>query len=391
MKRICELVKDSQTNEAFKNFIEEMCQTDQTWKFWVQFVFRDCLCYFGLYLTVQSSNWKLCIASLKQMAPMFSAFDRDYYACILPHHLAEIQSYPPVVLTCLEKGGFPVNLTGQQWRAVALDEAHEMCINKNLKTAIVRPTESYLQKTSLFFNHRIKLYKNLIQELFPERSFCHTQPSDILDSSPQANRYEENIKQMSNLVVTKGLFPTNPHNDRGLLNVFTGQQATHEQTSDMLSFYQIGENAFQNYVKYHILQTSSVKAPLRQHKLITMATTKAHKTRSTHKEREAKQVITCLRRRLAWVNHNHQPYAASEEQYSELPRALCDEDGNPHKGTKSAWTDKLFIRYQKTDPPVFTTTLPLPPQVVIIDAMFVINTRPLRQTRMFSDYACFPI
>ena len=47
------------------------------------------------------------------------------------------------------------------------------------------------------------------------------------------------------------------------------------------------------------------------------------------------------------------------------------------------------IIYQKTDPPVFTTTLPLPPQVVIIDAMFVINTRPLRQTRMFSDYACF--
>ena len=35
------------------------------------------------------------------------------------------------------------------------------------------------------------------------------------------------------------------------------------------------------------------------------------------------------------------------------------------------------------------TTLPLPPQFVIIDAMFVINTRPLRQTRMFSDYACF--
>ena len=108
-------------------------------------------------------------------------------------------------------------------------------------------------------------------------------------------QYKENIKQMCNLVVTKGLFPTNPHNDRGLLNVFTGQQATHEQTSDMLSFYQIGENAFQNYVKYHILQTSSVKAPLRQHKLITMATTKVHKTHSTHKEREAKQVITCLR------------------------------------------------------------------------------------------------
>ena len=389
MKRIRELVKDSHTYEAFRNFVEEMCTTDQTWKLWAQFVFRDCLCYFSLYLAVRSSNWRLRVASLKQMAPVFAAFDRDYYARILPHHLAEIQSYPSVVLTCLEKGGFTVNLTGQRWRAVALDEAHEMCINKDLKTAVIRPTESYLQKTTLFFNHRIKLHKNLIQQLFPERTVSHMQPLDIMDSSPQAYKYEENIKQMCNLVVTNGLFPNSQENDRGLLNVFSGQQATHEQTNDMLSFYEIGKTAYQNYVRYHILQNSSVKVPLRQHKLMTMATTKPRKTRSTHKEREAKQVITCLRRRLAWVNHNQQPYAASEEQYSELPRALCDEDGNPHKGNKSTWTDKLASRYHQADPPVFTTTLPTPAQVVIIDAMFAINTRPLRQTKTFSDYACF--
>ena len=72
-----------------------------------------------------------------------------------------------------------------------------------------------------------------------------------------------------------------------------------------------------------------------------------------------------------------------------MPGALCDEDGNPHRGNKSTWTDKLATRYQKADPPVFTTTLPVPAQVVIIDAMFAINTRPLRQTKTFSNYACF--
>ena len=341
MKRICELVKDSHTDEAFRKFVEELCETDQTWKFWAQFVFRDYFCYFSLYLAVRSSNWRLRVASLKQMAPVFTAFDRDFYARILPHHLAEIQSYPSLVLTSLEKGGFTVNLTGQRWRAVALDEAHEMCINKDLKTAVARPTETYLQKTSLFFNHRIKLHKNLVQQLFPERGASHMQPIDILDNSPQAHQYEENVKQMCDLIASNSLFPNNLETNRGLLNIFTSQQANHEQTNDMLSFYQIGETAYQNYVRYHMLQTSSVKVPIRHHKLITMATTKPNKTRSTHKEREAKQVITCLRRRLAWVSHNQRTYSRIEEQYSELPRALCDEEGNPHRRNKSTWTDKL--------------------------------------------------
>ena len=60
-----------------------------------------------------------------------TTFERDFYARILPHNLAEIQSYPSLVLiTSSEKGGFTVNLTGQQWRAVALDEAHEMHVYK---------------------------------------------------------------------------------------------------------------------------------------------------------------------------------------------------------------------------------------------------------------------
>ena len=104
----------------------------------------------------------------------------------------------------------------------------------------------------------------------------------------------------------------------------------------MLSFYQIGEQAFHNYVKYNILKDPSTpRAPVRQQRLMTMASSNKRKVRSTPKEREAKQVITCLQRRLAWAKHNRIPHTASEEQYCVLPRALSDEDGYPHKGNKS--------------------------------------------------------
>jgi len=82
-------------------------------------------------------------------------------------------------------------------------------------------------------------------------------------------------------------------------------------------------------------------------------------------------------------------YDPSEEQYSILPRAIADEDGNPHKVNKSNWTDKLQNCYQSTEPPVFVNVIPWLPQAVIIDAMFLINTTLLRRTKTISEYAKF--
>ena len=73
--------------------------------------------------------------------------------------------------------------------ALQLDEAHEMCINKDLKSAVVHPTQAYLQKTTLFLNDIIKAYKSLLPQLFPTRAKAEV--NSITDSTPEAKHVEE--------------------------------------------------------------------------------------------------------------------------------------------------------------------------------------------------------
>ena len=111
----------------------------------------------------------------------------------------------------------------------------------------------------------------------------------------------------------------------------------------MLNCWQIGDQSFETYVKYHILkQPSTANAPVQCKRILTMKIKKPKKKRTSQKEKDSKQIIQCLRQQLAWSKHNSQSEITDDEmQYSLLPRALADEEGNPHKGSKSHWTNYI--------------------------------------------------
>ena len=75
--------------------------------------------------------------------------------------------YPNEIHQCFKAGGFTVKLTSAIGHAVALNEAHKMSINRDMKMAVVRPTQPYLKKTTFFFSYRIKAQKQLASQLFP--------------------------------------------------------------------------------------------------------------------------------------------------------------------------------------------------------------------------------
>ena len=175
-------------------FVAAQAESDDTWRFWSNFVLHDCFCYVGLFLAIRTSNWDLRLSSLKNMAALFSAYDRSCYQKLLPTHIADLQSYPTEVLKCFSAGGFTVKVKGGLGHAVALDEAHEMCINRDMKMAVARPTQPYLRKTTLFFSYRIKAQKNFTSQLFPPTP--ETPPkSRVLDDTMTTKQWESNINR----------------------------------------------------------------------------------------------------------------------------------------------------------------------------------------------------
>ena len=88
--------------DKFKSFIQEQALIDSTWRFWIQFVFQDIAAYMGLFLAIRSGDWHLRTACVKQMAPVFTAFDHANYRKLISRHLADMLTMPESVIAMFQ-------------------------------------------------------------------------------------------------------------------------------------------------------------------------------------------------------------------------------------------------------------------------------------------------
>ena len=79
-----------------------------------------------LYLAVRLKKWDLRVASLKEMAALFFAFNRPHYQKLIVQHLSDLLVMPKEILEHVQSGKFVASLSGRPGHSVAIDEAHEM-------------------------------------------------------------------------------------------------------------------------------------------------------------------------------------------------------------------------------------------------------------------------
>jgi hypothetical protein len=75
--------------DSFHAFLEQRSDSANSWRFWHGFVFQNALAYISLYLSIRGGLWDMRMGSLKEMCPLFAAFDRLNYHKIIPQHIAD--------------------------------------------------------------------------------------------------------------------------------------------------------------------------------------------------------------------------------------------------------------------------------------------------------------
>ena len=364
--------------QQFKGFVHIKAENDPNWKFWDAYVAQNAFSYIALFASIRSGNWNLRLASLKLMAPIFSAFDRPTYRKLLPQHLADCLLLPTIIQDTFVKGGFVVSITGQPWHSVGIDEAHEMLVNRDCKMAVVHSNKEFISRMALYFPYRTKLMRNFKEQVNTK----YTAASEYKHETPKA---KHNVHAMLELLQRSDTLPAEHLETAVLRNGFTGNKADPSQQADLINFRQIGQNDFDAYVEHVYLRTGNTKSSVKRNRLKTSKTVTKHQY--TRLQKEKKHVTNCLKKRLLHCQITNAD-TVPHEQYLELPRALADSNGIPQKGQKSTVTSFSQTKYGEK---VISNTFPPGwlPNSVILEGMFLINTTPLRTHSSMLEYTTF--
>ena len=289
-----------------------------------------------------------------------------------------------------------MSLSGKQCHSVGIDKAHEMLINKHTKQAIVRPSKEYIDRISKYIPHWMKQLDKFKAEILhtSEQSDIHhaTLPT-VLTTDHRTNKQEQNII-MKFMAKVEELLPSFDQisANRGLMNVFTNRVASSAQRHDLLNFHTIGQTAFENRINAYILKVPSTTAPQRKKKLQTFSTTKAKgNSKLKSLKQEMLRVQKCMRRKIASANKTGRMPDVIGEQYIEQLRAICNEHSLPVKGQKSTITKFYESRYKESNLITHTLSSEWVPDSVIIEGMFIINTKPLTSHKTMESYGAFLI
>lgn len=220
------------------------------------------------------------------MAALFTAFERPNYQKLIPQHIVDMLTIPKTILSHLTQGGFTVSITRRACHSVGMDESHEMCINRECKEYITRPSADYIQRMAMFLQVRAKAMKNIESQLFSDQNLAKTQGLTTIQAcDSESKKLEMNVRAQVEKLNSSSILIVDS-NLTSLCHLFNRMQPTPEQVHDLLNFRDIRQTEFEIRVEYYTLRNPSVKPPKHHKRLLTFTERRSRRKKVSDIERE---------------------------------------------------------------------------------------------------------
>ena len=303
--------------------------SDETVRFWDSFIHRDMFTYVALWLALRRGDWRQRVACVKETAPLFYAFDRTTYQDLVSQHVADLHNFPAEVLDGLKMGGFVANVSGNSMMSI---EAHEMLVNRETKSCLVRTTPAALSKLAGYLPYRSTLLTNIKEQIIPKRESSGREAVTYISKPSLLAKETENIKSYSMIARQHNLFGSietvSTNGDtviQPLKHFVTGQPADVGLRQDMLTFRDIGLTAYKQYTEYHYLSTPGTANSKRRRKNLRIFGDKKVKRKHQNlADKQKKLVQTCIKKTLAWSLSSGHQVNTGAYQFLDIPRALME-------------------------------------------------------------------
>ena len=167
-----------------------------------------------------------------------------------------------------------MSIRGRAGHSVGIDEAHEMCINRDCKEYITRPSADYISRTAMCLPVRAKAIKNIEKQVFSDKKSANSVSSNSITSihgSGLSHKLEMNVRSQIQKLELSSI--TAADTSSGLRHLFNKKDLSPDQSHDLLNFRHIGQIEFERRVQYFVLPAPSVKTPKRLKRLLTFTGT----------------------------------------------------------------------------------------------------------------------
>lgn len=330
----------------------------------------------GLIRASREGDWKLHLASIREMIPWCFAYDKLNYARYLPYYYAQMSrlaiDHPDVHEQFMQGQGFSVQLASSSpFARIPVDQAIEVTNNKDTQTP--GGTKGFSLKPGAVSRYYLtseyrSSYLRELRDIVGTNSSRHLNHPDL--HLPRIKKDEADVRAFEDLIENSWINPLS-HDETELVNLSTGILAPPDVASDLLKAHQVGEEAYKEFrenrlegdtprVKFHSkMEKQNLKTFSNVNKKQTGKVLRQQIILKADRNLFAHMIIIAQSRKIPIKEVLAHPLGP-------LPWSLANSDGSLRKTNKAALAREL----EKNVPPA--EDMPTP-SACIIDGMSLVH------------------